>query len=285
MKHFGHKVIPLWCLLSHSQSVNSLGLDALSNLSHTGTIRVPLENVRYSLSQVASSNGSTIGQGEVAMTLDNTENMGYVGEFYLGSESPQKIRALFDTGSANSWILSKEAGEIVSEAKKQEHNWFDKSLSTTFTEPEDDQKQWVKINFGSGYLNGYFVHDSCTLGDLDDASNQLVIENYMFGLVIENSAFTENFDAIVGMAYPEFAEPGVVPFFDGLMEEGVLDKNVFSFHMSMNPDEEASEMLLGGWDESRFTGDLSWYEVVNRRFFSIELDDILVDGTSLGLCQ
>ena len=58
----------------------------------------------------------------------------------------------------------------------------------------------------------------CTLGDLDDASNQLVMKDYMFGLVIENSAFTENFDAIVGMAYPEFAEPGVVPFFDGLME-------------------------------------------------------------------
>ena len=49
------------------------------------------------------------------MTLDNSENMGYVGEFFLGSENPQKIRALFDTGSANSWILSKEAGDIVSE--------------------------------------------------------------------------------------------------------------------------------------------------------------------------
>ena len=60
----------------------------------------------------------TIGQGEVTMELENTENMGYVGEFYLGSGSPQKIRALFDTGSANSWILSKEAVDLMGVLKK-----------------------------------------------------------------------------------------------------------------------------------------------------------------------
>ena len=118
MKYFGHKALTLTCLLT-SRTVNSLGLDALSESPSTGTIRVPLEKVSYSLAQVASENGSTIGQGEVVMTLDNTENMGYVGEFYLGSESPQKIRALFDTGSSNSWILSKEAGDIMSEEKQE----------------------------------------------------------------------------------------------------------------------------------------------------------------------
>ena len=160
----------------------------------------------------------TVGQGEVTMQLENTENMGYVGEFYLGSGSPQKIRALFDTGSANSWILSKEAIDIMGMFKKGKHNWFDKTLSPTFNEPEKDDQQWVRINFGSGYLKGYFVHDQCTLGDLDDMNNQLVMEDYMFGLVTENNAFTDNFDAIIGLAYPEFAEPGVIPFFDGLMD-------------------------------------------------------------------
>ena len=61
--------------------------------------------------------------------------MGYIGEFHLGSGTPQKIRAIFDTGSANSWILSKEASEKMSNMKKNEHNFFDKSLSPTFVEP------------------------------------------------------------------------------------------------------------------------------------------------------
>ena len=49
----------------------------------------------------------TISEDRVTLDLVNTWNYGYIGEFYLGTGSPQKIRAMFDTGSANSWILSK----------------------------------------------------------------------------------------------------------------------------------------------------------------------------------
>lgn len=31
----------------------------------------------------------------------------YVADLYVGNKPPQKIRALFDTGSANTWILNK----------------------------------------------------------------------------------------------------------------------------------------------------------------------------------
>ena len=106
----------------------------------------------------------------------------------------------------------------------------------------------------------------------------------MFGIVTKSTAFDEDFDAVIGMAYPEFAFPDVVPFFDGLMASNIMKKNVFAFHMSMNPEDEDSEMLLGDWDESKFTGSLEWYDVVNRRFWSIALDDILIGGNSLGFC-
>ena len=63
-----------------------------------------------------------------------------------------------------------------------------------------------------------------------------------------------------------------------------MGKDVFAFSMSMNPEEEESELMLGDWDESRFTGELKWYPVVHQRFFSITLDDVLINGQSLGLC-
>ena len=106
----------------------------------------------------------------------------------------------------------------------------------------------------------------------------------MFGLVITEGVFNNTFDAIVGMAYTEFAEPNVVPFFDSLMTSGILSKNVFAFHMSMNSENEESELMLGNWDENRFSGDLVWHEVRHKLFWSIQLDDILVDGKSLGYC-
>ena len=204
---------------------------------------------------------SMVGQDMVSMNLDNKYNMGYVGEFFLGSETPQKIRVMFDTGSANSWVLSSEVAQNMDAEKREKHFFYDPESSPTFEEPE--YKQWVKINFGSGSLRGYFVHDQCTIGDMTDDKNQLVLESYMFGLVVEDSTFTGDFDAIVGLAYPQFAEPGVEPFFDGLMRAGIMGKDVFAFFMSMNPDEEDSELMLGDWDEARFSGDLKWYPVVH----------------------
>ena len=32
----------------------------------------------------------------------------YVADIYVGNNPPQKIRALFDTGSANTWILNQK---------------------------------------------------------------------------------------------------------------------------------------------------------------------------------
>ena len=66
------------------------------------------------------------------------------------------MRVLFDTGSANPWIVSKKALE------KEEHKElaaFDPSISTTYFEPEDNKKTRVTITFGSGKLKGYFVKD------------------------------------------------------------------------------------------------------------------------------
>lgn len=49
-----------------------------------------------------------IHDGLLEMDMANNFNFGYTGTFYLGSDK-QPIRAIFDTGSANSWILSKDA--------------------------------------------------------------------------------------------------------------------------------------------------------------------------------
>ena len=76
-----------------------------------------------------------------------------------------------------------------SEDEQDMHLSYDKELSPTADEPDDDDKYWVKISFGSGSLQGYFVHDQCILGSLDELDNQLILEEYMFGLVVEEDAF------------------------------------------------------------------------------------------------
>ena len=68
-------------------------------------------------------------------------------------EDKQEIRAIFDTGSANAWILSSACRNAQTLA--QHHHFFDPSHSQTFV----DTEQEAKIFFGSGMLSGTFGKD------------------------------------------------------------------------------------------------------------------------------
>ena len=103
-------------------------------------------------------------------------------------------------------------------------------------------------------------------------------------MVVENGVFNGKFDALIGMAYPQFAEPGVTPLFDGLMKSGQLARNVHSWYLSYNPDEQ-SEILMGAWNPDKFKGELQWHPVLHKLFWSIKLDDILIGGVSTGYCN
>lgn len=79
-------------------------------------------------------------------------------------------------------------------------------------------------------------------------------------------------------------EPGQVPFFDAIMNAELIERNVFAFYMSMNPDLEDSEVTFGSYDRDRFYGEISWHPVINKLFWSLKLNDIRIGNKSLGLC-
>ena len=85
-----------------------------------------------------------VGDKQVKLKLHNEKNVGYASEIYIGSGQPQRIRVLFDTGSANSWVLSTYAAEKSTPDFRSLHNFFDQELSTTFVDNEDKSKK-VKI--------------------------------------------------------------------------------------------------------------------------------------------
>jgi len=119
---------------------------------------------------------------QVKEPLTNSQNLSYIGELYIGTGRPQKVRAIFDTGSANPWILSKQGAENMN--PKHERHPFDPAISTNFREPDKGQKRWVRISFGSGEIRGYFVTDQVMLGSPDDMHNQLAVPDWTFGMVV-----------------------------------------------------------------------------------------------------
>jgi len=143
----------------------------------------------------------------------NLDDNAYVSDMYVGNK-PQLVRALFDTGSTNTWILNSKV-QLPGNAQKQRA--FDSDASSTY-HPTD---QRATIYFGSGSLAGHFVIDDVRLGSCDGtkSSGQIHIKNKRFGNVEKQSTiFTgSNFEAIVGLAYPSLAEKGVTPVFDEMI--------------------------------------------------------------------
>jgi hypothetical protein len=208
----------------------------------------------------------------------------YSSDIWVGNP-PQKLRAMFDTGSANTWILS-------SKVKFNNNNHFSYNESKSSSAKFSDQK--ATIHFGTGSLEGHFMTDDIRLGFAGssdrDGPGSILVKNYKFGLVeTQKDIFNIfGFDAIIGLAYSKIAQKNVVPLFDQIMSQNLLQHNLFAFYMTSLEDQKKgfnSEFALGYYDKSKFKGDLNWYPIVKQDMFEIEFDDILIGGKSYGMCK
>ena len=81
--------------------------------------------------------------------------MSYMGEISVGTP-PQKLRAIFDTGSSNTWILNSKVTNVQSD-----FSYNDAKSSTA-----EATNQGAIISFGSGNLEGYFYVDDVKIGNI-----------------------------------------------------------------------------------------------------------------------
>lgn len=86
------------------------------------------------------------------------------------------------------------------------------------------------------------------------------------------------------MAYPELAEQGVLPVFDNMMNQHLLKDNLFAFYLTTEAQGVESDLTFGYYDRTKYTGEMLWYPVQFRYMYAIPLDDILINGRSLGVC-
>ena len=86
------------------------------------------------------------------------------------------------------------------------------------------------------------------------------------------------------MAYPALAEPGITPVFDNMMKQHLLHSNIFAFYLTSKKDGMESDITFGYYDKSKFSGKLNWHPIMFKYMFGLQLDDVLVNGKSTGLC-
>lgn len=75
------------------------------------------------------------------------------------------------------------------------------------------------------------------------------------------------------------------PVFDNIIKQKKLDKNMFSFYFNRNEDSYGSKLILGGVDDSLYTGEINWADVNNKYYWTVTAEKILVGGKDIGLCN
>jgi cathepsin D len=86
-----------------------------------------------------------------------------------------------------------------------------------------------------------------------------------------------SFDGILGLAFKSISVDGIPPFFEDLVDAGVLDEPVFGFYLDTAG--QSGELELGGVDPAHYSGALSKIPLSSDTYWETKLDNISFAGS------
>ncbi|XP_054553494.1 napsin-A-like [Talpa occidentalis] len=212
------------------------------------------------------------GDKPFSVPLSNYMNAQYYGEIGLGTP-PQNFTVVFDTGSSNLWVPSRKC---YFTPPCWFHRRFNSSASSSF-KPNGTK---FALQYGTGRLKGFLSEDRLTLGGV-------TAQSVTFGEAVSEPSlvFTfARFDGILGLGFPTLAVGGVRPPLDVLVDQGLLDKPVFSFYLKRDPKAaDGGELVLGGSDPTHYIPPLTFLPVTVPAYWQVRMEGVKV-GAELTVC-
>ncbi|KAJ2852187.1 aspartic proteinase precursor [Coemansia brasiliensis] len=202
------------------------------------------------------------GSASYGVPISNFMNAQYYGEIDIGTPA-QTFKVVFDTGSSNLWVPSSECSSIACFFHKK----YDHSQSSTYKANGTD----FAIRYGSGSLEGYMSRDKLTVGGVE-------IEGQDFAEATKEPGLTfafGRFDGIFGLGYDTISVLKTVPPFYHMVNRKLIEKPMFSFYLSdTNKQGDEGEMVLGGFNENHFEGELQWANVRRKGYWEVDLEKV-----------
>lgn len=209
-----------------------------------------------------------------AEKLTNFMDAQYFGVVSIGTP-PQEFTVLFDTGSSNLWVPSVHCSFL--DLACWVHRRYNSKKSSTYVKNGTS----FSIRYGRGSLSGFISQDTVNLAGLNVTGQQFAEAVKQPGIVFA----VARFDGVLGMAYPTISVDGVRPVFDTAMASGLLPRNIFSFYFNRDTAAEiGGELMLGGFDDQYFDGDLHYVSVTRKAYWQFLVDEVQV-GSTLTLCK
>ncbi|ETO17620.1 hypothetical protein RFI_19701, partial [Reticulomyxa filosa] len=171
----------------------------------------------------------------------------YQGPISLGTPA-QDFTILFDTGSSDLWVLNKGSKCYVCDHTYTYHK-YDHSASTTYT---PNGTAFVD-QYGLGtYFFFFLIHH---------------IESGCFFLFATSASNVGVSDGIFGLAFRSLSADKILPPFFVLWQQGLLEENLFSMYLQSTHNTTDGELLLGGVDNSYYTGQIYYAPIVDERWY------------------
>jgi len=211
---------------------------------------------------IAKRLGAKLGETG-GIVIDDFMNAQYYGDIGVGSP-PQIVSVIFDTGSSNLWVPSKNKF-------LQRHHLYKHQSSRTY-EPNGTK---FHIQYGSGAVTGVFSKDDVTLGPFS-------VKGYTFAEVDDTGGmgpayYLAKFDGILGLGWDSIVVGGGPTIFNQLVKSGQLDEPVFAFYLT-GSDGKDGELLLGGVDPAHYSGNFDTIPLTSETYWQVALTGVRVGG-------
>jgi len=131
-----------------------------------------------------------------------------------------------------------------------------------------------------GEANGVYVRDKVCVAEGICATSDFVHCTEES----DNPFKPAKWDGIFGLSLSFISPAKEFNVFEELFAQKSISKPVFSMYLGKSLTQPA-EITFGDWKESRMASNLTWVPLSDPGYWQFTLDDIVLNGTSAGLCN
>merc|ERR1719486_801072 len=194
----------------------------------------------------------------------------YWGTIQIGTP-PQEFKVIFDTGSGNLILPSKECqGPGCAPHKK-----YSLSDSTSASKVVNEKGEGsTNIFFGTGQIAGDYVQDQLCIGDSLCSQIRFIAA----GEESDQPFSVCPFDGILGLGFKDLSMGDKFNIVDDLIPQS-------KFAVYLTDDSSSSEITFGGYKPESLASDIIWAPVSHQSYWQVAIDDITFDNKPTGLCD
>ncbi|XP_025266550.1 lysosomal aspartic protease-like [Camponotus floridanus] len=239
--------------------------------------RIPLykmDYIRQSLEAVDTKLEETflLSDDFPSENLTNYKNIIYYGIIRIGTPQ-QEFKVMFDTGSADLWVLSKKCTFPIYSG----HNQYDSARSETYNNIGNNRL--LRFEYGSYDVEGYLAADKVNVANLN-VQNQIFLE--VTNVLRMNSNFSKPYDGVLGLSYSNMSSDRITPVFDNIINQSLVSSRIFSFYLNRDTSADlGGELILGGSDPAYYEGDFTYIPVTHKEYWQISIDRIKIKSDNL----